>query len=195
MKIEKLFLENGALLKGHFLLSSGLHSDRYLQCALVLAHPSHAGALGQALAAKLNVKPDLVVSPAMGGLMIGHETARALGVRHYFTERVDGIMSLRRGFALKPGERVVVIEDVVTTGKSTKEVFAVLRAAGAQIAAAGSIVDRSESRADLGVPYACLWTASAPSWKPEDCPLCQAGTPLVKPGSRGLESLKEPKHG
>ena len=127
--------------------------------------------------------------------MIGHETARALGVRHYFTERVDGIMTLRRGFALKPGERVVVIEDVVTTGKSTKEVFAVLRAAGAQIAAAGSIVDRSESRADLGVPYACLWTASAPSWKPEDCPLCQAGTPLVKPGSRGLESLKEPKHG
>ncbi|OGR90205.1 MAG: orotate phosphoribosyltransferase [Elusimicrobia bacterium RBG_16_66_12] len=184
MNIEELFLENAALLKGHFLLSSGLHSDRYLQCAIILAHPSHAETLGKALAAKLDVKPDLVVSPAMGGLIIGHEVARALGVRHYFTERVDGVMTLRRGFSLKPGERVVVIEDVVTTGKSTKEVFGVLRAAGAEVVAAGSIVDRSEGKSALGVPYAALWTASVPSWKPEDCPLCQAGTPFVKPGSR-----------
>lgn len=188
MNIEELFLENAALLKGHFLLSSGLHSDRYLQCALILAHPSHAATLGKALAEKLGVKPDLVVSPAMGGLIIGHEVARALGVRHYFTERVDGTMTLRRGFSLKPGERVLVIEDVVTTGKSTKEVFEVVRAAGASVIAAGSIVDRSEGKSALDVPYAALWTASAPSWRPEDCPPCRAGTPFVKPGSR-----KEPK--
>jgi len=190
MNIEALFLENAALLKGHFLLSSGLHSDRYLQSALILAHPAHAATLGKALAAKLGVKPDLVVSPAMGGLIIGHEVARALGVRHYFTERADSAMTLRRGFSLKPGERVLVVEDVVTTGKSTKEVFTVVRAAGAEVVAAGSIVDRSEGRSDLGVPYAALWTASAPSWKPEDCPLCKAGAPFIKPGSR-----KEPKHG
>ena len=188
MNIEELFLENAALLKGHFLLSSGLHSDRYLQCALILAHPFHAETLGKALAAKLNVKPDLVVSPAMGGLIIGQEVARALSVRHYFTERADGVMTLRRGFSLKPGERALVIEDVVTTGKSTQEVFRVLRAAGAEVSGAGSIVDRSEGRSGLGVPYAALWTAEAPTWKPEDCPQCKAGAPFVKPGSR-----KEPK--
>lgn len=189
MNVEGLFLEHGALLKGHFLLSSGLHSDRYLQCALILAHPARAEELGRALAAKLPAKPDLVVSPAMGGLMIGHEVARALGVRHYFAERVEGVMTLRRGFALAPGERVVVVEDVVTTGKSTREVFDVIRAAGAQVSAACSIVDRSEGRAALGVPYAALWTVSVPTWTPDACPQCKAGIPAVKPGSR-----KEPKH-
>ncbi|OGS38538.1 MAG: orotate phosphoribosyltransferase [Elusimicrobia bacterium RIFOXYD12_FULL_66_9] len=188
MNVEKLFLDNGALLRGHFLLSSGLHSDRYLQCALLLAQPWNAETLGKALAARIQEKPDLVVSPAMGGLIIGQEVARSLGVRHYFTERVDAVMTLRRGFELKRGEKVLVVEDVVTTGKSTKEVFAVLRAAGASVAAAGSIVDRSEGRSDFGVPYAALWTASVPSWKPEDCPLCKAGQPFIKPGSR-----KEPE--
>jgi orotate phosphoribosyltransferase len=184
MNVEKMFLDEGALLKGHFLLSSGLHSDRYLQCALILARPERAAELGAALAAKIGGKPDLVISPAMGGLMIGHEVARAFGVRHYFTERVDGTMLLRRGFWVKPGERVVVIEDVVTTGKSTKEVFAVLRAAGAQVAAAGSIVDRSEGKADLGVPYSALWTVAVPTWTTDACPQCRAGVPAVKPGSR-----------
>lgn len=184
MNVEKMFLDEGALLKGHFLLSSGLHSDRYLQCALILARPERAAELGAALAAAIGGKPDLVVSPAMGGLMIGHEVARAFGVRHYFTERVDGAVLLRRGFSVKPGETVVVIEDVVTTGKSTKEVFAVLRAAGAVVAGAGSVVDRSEGKADLGVPFAALWTVAVPTWKAEDCPLCKAGVPAVKPGSR-----------
>lgn len=184
MNVEELFIENGALLKGHFLLSSGLHSDRYLQCALVLAQPGAAEALGQALAAKAAARPDLILSPAMGGLMIGHEVARALGVRHYFTERADGAMVLRRGFSLKPGEKVVVVEDVVTTGRSTKEVFEVVRAAGAEVAGALSVVDRSEGRSDLGVPYAALWAVSVPAWKPEECPLCKAGVPAVKPGSR-----------
>ncbi len=189
VNVEELFVKHGALLKGHFLLSSGLHSDRYLQCALVLAEPKAAEELGRALAATLGAQPDLVVSPAMGGLMIGHEVARALGVRHFFTERVDGTVLLRRGFAVKPGERVVVVEDVVTTGKSTKEVFAVLRSAGAEVLGACSIIDRSDGSAALGVPYAALWTVSVPAWTPEACPPCKAGVPVVKPGSR-----KEAKH-
>ncbi len=184
MNVEQLFVENGALLKGHFLLSSGLHSDRYLQCALVLAQPGAAEKLGKELASKVGAKPDLVLSPAMGGLMIGHEVARALGVRHYFTERAEGTMVLRRGFSLKPGEKVIVVEDVVTTGKSTKEVFEVIKAAGATVAAAASIVDRSEGKSNLGVPYAALWAVSVPAWKPEECPLCKTGVPAVKPGSR-----------
>ncbi len=184
MNVEQLFLDNGALLKGHFLLSSGLHSDRYLQCALVLAQPGAAEQLGRELAKKSGLKPDLVVSPAMGGLMIGHEVARAFGVRHFFTERQDGTMVLRRGFSIKPGEKVVVVEDVVTTGKSTKEVFEVLRAAGAEVIGAVSVVDRSEGKSNLGAPYTSLWAVSVPAWKPEGCPSCQAGIPVVKPGSR-----------
>ena len=184
MNAENLFMEHGALLKGHFLLSSGLHSDRYLQCALVLAQPKAAEELGRELASKVPVKPDLVLSPAMGGLMIGHEVARALGVRHYFTERVDGTMVLRRGFSLKPGEKVVVVEDVVTTGKSTKEVFEVVKAAGAKVVGAVSIVDRSEGKSNLGVPYSALWAVSVPAWTPEQCPPCRAGIPVLKPGSR-----------
>lgn len=184
MNVEQLFVDNGALLKGHFLLSSGLHSDRYLQCALVLAQPGAAERLGRELAAKSGLEPDLVLSPAMGGLMIGHEVARAFGVRHFFTERVDGIMTLRRGFSLRKGEKVVVVEDVVTTGKSTKEVFEVIKAAGATVAGAVSVVDRSEGRSNLGVPYTALWAVSVPAWKPEECPRCKAGEPVVKPGSR-----------
>jgi orotate phosphoribosyltransferase len=184
MNVEQLFVDHGALLKGHFLLSSGLHSDRYLQCALVLAQPGAAEALGKALAGKAPSKPDLVLSPAMGGLMIGHEVARALGVRHYFTERVDGVVQLRRGFALKPGENVIVVEDVVTTGKSTKEVFEVVRASGANVIGALSIIDRTDGALDLQAPYAALWKVSIPAWRPEACPPCRAGVPVVKPGSR-----------
>ncbi len=184
MNVENLFVEHGALLKGHFLLSSGLHSDKYLQCALVLAQPGAAEALGKALAATVKTKPDLILSPAMGGLMIGHEVARALGVRHYFTERVEGKVLLRRGFALKPGEKVIVVEDVVTTGKSTKEVFEVIKAAGANVLGALSIIDRTEGDPDLRAPYAALWKVSVPAWAPELCPPCRAGIPVVKPGSR-----------
>jgi len=184
MNVEQLFLDHGALLRGHFLLSSGLHSDRYLQCALVLAQPNAAELLGKALAAKAPVKPDLILSPAMGGLMIGHEVARALGVRHYFTERVDGTVLLRRGFSLRPGEKVIVVEDVVTTGKSTKEVFEVIRAAGANVMGALSIIDRTDGALDLKAPYSALWKVSIPAWAPELCPPCRAGISVVKPGSR-----------
>jgi len=184
MNVEELFLEHGALLKGHFLLSSGLHSDRYLQCALVLAQPNAAERLGRELASKAAEKPDLILSPAMGGLMIGHEVARALGVRHYFTERVDGTVLLRRGFTLKPGEKVIVVEDVVTTGKSTKEVFEVIRAAGANVMRALSIIDRTDGALDFKAPYSALWKVTIPAWRPEACPPCRAGVPVVKPGSR-----------
>ena len=187
MNVEQLFVDNGALLKGHFLLSSGLHSDRYLQCALVLAQPGAAEQLGKALAATSAGKPDPVLSPAVGGVMIGHQGARALGGGHYFTERVDGVVQLRRGFALKPGENVVVVEDVVTTGKPTKEVFEVIRASGANVMGALSIIDRTDGALDLKAPYTALWKVSIPAWRPEACPPCRAGIPVVKPGSRVME--------
>lgn len=184
-----IFRRTGAYLKGHFRLTSGLHSAEYLQCALVLQHPEHAEACGRALAAKLEAKtgtrPDVVVSPAMGGLMIGHEVARAFGVRHIFTERdADRKMTLRRGFAVQPGEKAVVIEDVVTTGISSREVVDLLKAAGAEVTGAGSVIDRSGGKADLGVERVALATLDVVTYQPEACPMCAAGEPVVKPGSR-----------
>ncbi|MBI3208020.1 MAG: orotate phosphoribosyltransferase [Candidatus Solibacter usitatus] len=184
----ELFRQTGAYLEGHFRLTSGLHSREYLQCALVLQHPQHAEAMGRELAAQLRQLTgravDAVVSPAMGGLIIGHETARALGVRHIFTERQDGVMTLRRGFTVKPGEVAVVIEDVITTGGSSLEVVKLLREMGADVAAAGSIIDRSGGAADLGVPRAALATLKVIAYDPAQCPLCGQGVPVVKPGSR-----------
>jgi len=188
LDILALFRETGAYLSGHFLLTSGLHSAAYLQCARVLQFPEHAARLGAALASALRpLAPEigLVVSPAMGGLIIGHEVARALGVRHIFTERGDDRkMLLRRGFAVEPGERAVVIEDVITTGVSTREVVNLLLAAGATVAAAASIIDRSGGAADVGVPRAALATLHVETWVPGDCPLCLQGLPAIKPGSR-----------
>lgn len=182
------FVDEGALLQGHFLLSSGLHSPQYLQCALVLARPQKAEALGRALAALLPPLsadvPDLVLSPAMGGLVIGHEVARALGIRAYFTERENGAMTLRRGFALKRGEKVVVVEDVVTTGKSSREVMDLVRARGAEPLALLSIVNRSGGSLHLGVPSASLLDIAIQCYRPQDCVLCRGGQPVVKPGSR-----------
>jgi orotate phosphoribosyltransferase len=166
-------------------LSSGLHSSGYLQSALVLQHPVHAEELGRRLAAQLPRDADLVISPALGGLIIGHEVARALGVPFLFTERdADRKMSLRRGFGLHPGSRAVVIEDVITTGGSTREVIEIVRAAGAIPVAAGSIIDRSGGTADVGIPRVALETLTVPSWPAEQCPMCAAGEPVVKPGSR-----------
>jgi orotate phosphoribosyltransferase len=184
-----VFRTTGAYLQGHFRLTSGLHSPEYLQCALVLQHPEHAERFGRELAnairALAGAGVDFVAAPAMGGLIIGHEVARALGVRFIFTERdASGAMVLRRGFAVKPGERAVIVEDVVTTGGSTREVVAVLRAAGAEVLAAGSIIDRSGGEADVGVPRSALAVLKVQSWPPEFCPLCAEGKPVVKPGSR-----------
>jgi orotate phosphoribosyltransferase len=184
-----LFRETGAYLKGHFRLTSGLHSPEYLQCALVLSHPRHAEKLGQELAARVKVSasgtPATVVAPAMGGLIIGHEVARALGARFLFTERdSDGRMTLRRGFAIAPGEPCVVIEDVITTGGSTKEVVDLLTAAGAGVLAAGSIIDRSGGKASVGVPRVALVEMNVTAFTETECPLCAQGLPVVKPGSR-----------
>lgn len=180
----------GAHQQGHFLLSSGLHSGDYLQCALFLAEPRRAERAGSLLAAELAAAVDgvdLVVSPAMGGLIIGHETARALGVPFVFTERADGEMVLRRGFAVSPGQRVVIVEDVVTTGKSTREVIEVLTADGAEVAALASMVNRSgianpfEPR-----PYRALLDIAFPTWPADECPLCADSVPVAKPGSRPI---------
>jgi orotate phosphoribosyltransferase len=182
-----IFRQSGALLEGHFRLTSGLHSDRYLQCALVLQHPGHAAALGQALAARLREladPPDLVIAPALGGILVAHEVARSLGVRGLFAERQEGALRLRRGFRIEPGERCYVVEDVVTTGGSTRETMEVARLAGARVIAAGSLIDRSGGRTDLGVPRAALAVLDVPTYQPEACPLCRAGSTAVKPGSR-----------
>jgi len=185
--------ETGAYLRGHFQLTSGLHSDEYLQCALVLQHPAIAERLGKELAAQFPAC-DLVASPALGGLIIGHEVARALGRRFLFTERdASGKMALRRGFTARSGETAVVVEDVVTTGGSTREVIQVLQSLGARVAAAGSIVDRSGGRVDLGVPRVALTTLEVSAWDPTDCPLCKQGIPVEKPGSRQSSVLSHQK--
>jgi orotate phosphoribosyltransferase len=188
--VLELFRDKGAYLKGHFRLTSGLHSAEYLQCALVLQYPEAAETLGRLLAEELrghlSAAPNVVISPAMGGLIIGHEVARALGTRHLFAERDPATkqMLLRRGFAVSPSDSAVVIEDVITTGGSTRDVVELVRGAGAQVLAAGSIIDRSGGLADAGVPRVALATLQVAAHSPEDCPLCQLGLALVKPGSR-----------
>jgi orotate phosphoribosyltransferase len=180
-----LFRRVGALLEGHFRLTSGLHSPGYLQCALVLQHPVEAEACGRGIAERVRgLGVTVVLSPALGGIVIGQEVARALGVRAIFAERQDGALTLRRGFTLSPADRVLVVEDVVTTGGSTRETIAAARAAGATVVGAASIIDRSGSQQGLDVPYHALATVSLPTYQPESCPLCAAGQPVVKPGSR-----------
>jgi len=179
------FDETGALLSGHFRLSSGLHSDRYLQCALILQWPERARRIGDALAKLLgSFSPEVIVGPALGGMIVGHETARALGVRAVFTERKDGAMRLRRGFAFSPDERAVVVEDVFTTGKSTRETIAAVEEKGARVVAAGSIVDRGLSPDALTIPWRSLLAVDAPAWPEDACPLCAEGSPIEAPGSR-----------
>jgi len=192
----KAFQETGALRRGHFELSSGLHSGVYFQSALVLQFPDRAEVLGRALAKDLaGHRPEVASGPALGALIIAWEVARFLGVRGIFTERSDGEMCLRRGFQLKPGERVVVVEDVVTTGKSTRETMEVLRAAGGEIVGVGAIVDRSGGRVDFGVPFHALLSLPVETSRPESCPECKAGVPLMKPGSRPGEAILRAKRG
>ena len=180
-----LFRESGALLEGHFRLSSGLHSGRYLQSALVLQHPEHAAALGEGIAARTrHLGPTVVLSPALGGIVIGQEVGRALGVRAIFAERQDGKLALRRGFSLSRADRVLVVEDVITTGLSTRETVDVATAAGASVAGAAAIVDRGDNDATLGLPLFALVKLDVPAYQPESCPLCAKGEPVVKPGSR-----------
>ena len=185
-----LFRSTGAYLEGHFRLTSGLHSPNYLQCALVLRHPEAAEKMGRQLAEALRSLVSepiaVVVSPALGGLIIGHEVARALGVPFLFTEREPETrkMLLRRGFTIQPGETAVVVEDVITTGGSTVEVIQCIGGLGAKVLAAGSIMDRSGGKADVGVPRVALATLDVAAYPPDACPMCQQGLPVVKPGSR-----------
>jgi orotate phosphoribosyltransferase len=180
-----MFRRSGALLEGHFRLSSGLHSDRYLQSALVLQYPEFAEALGRELAERTaHLQATAVLSPALGGIVIGQEVGRALGVRALFAERQDGAMILRRGFELAATDRVLVVEDVITTGGSTRETAAVAAAAGAQVVGAAAIIDRGEDSAQVGLPLQSLVRLEVPAYAPDTCPLCAKGIAIVKPGSR-----------
>jgi orotate phosphoribosyltransferase len=180
-----LFRRSGALLEGHFRLSSGLHSGGYLQCALVLQDPARAEMLGRAIAVRTNtLRATAVLSPALGGVIIGHEVGRALGVRAMFAERQDGALVLRRGFSLSESDRVLVIEDVLTTGGSTRETMQVARAAGAHVVGAAAIVDRSSGRVRFDVPFHALLDIELPTYEPDKCPLCAQGLSVAKPGSR-----------
>lgn len=192
--VLSIFEATGAYLSGHFRLTSGLHSPNYLQCAKVLQYPEHAQELGQAMAVQFEALTHgeavtLVAAPAVGGLIIGHEVARALGARFQFTERgPDGKMTLRRGFEVTPGEVAVVVEDVVTTGGSSREVIELLVSAGVRVLAAGSIIDRSGGTVDIGVPRVALSTLTVTTWDPTVCPLCAQGSAAIKPGSRNVGS-------
>ncbi|HET8674911.1 MAG TPA: orotate phosphoribosyltransferase [Blastocatellia bacterium] len=177
--------ETGALLEGHFQLTSGLHSPRYLQCALILQHPQHAEWVGRHLASRFaGHQIGAVVAPAIGGIIVAHETARAIGCRALFTEREAGAMTLRRGFSINAGERVLVVEDVVTTGGSTRETIDAVTRAGGDVIGAGSIVDRSGGSVDVGTPRAALLTLEVPAYDSATCPLCRQGSVAIKPGSR-----------
>ena len=186
--LEHLLRQEYALLRGHFRLSSGLHSDTYVQCARFLRRPDLAAPAAAALAVQLEaagLKPDVVVGPAMGGVVIGYELARQLRVPGIFTERdANGQMTLRRGFTIEPGSTVVIAEDVVTTGKSTLEVASVLREMGAEVLAVASLIDRTGGKGGLDFPHFALLAVHAATFAPESCPLCAAGVPVVKPGSR-----------
>jgi orotate phosphoribosyltransferase len=188
-RVTDLMKASGALMKGHFRLSSGLHSDEYCQCAKVAEHPEISEELGRMLADLFrDDRVDVVVSPAIGGIVIGYEVARALGVRAIWAERADGAMALRRGFGVSPGERVLIIEDVVTTGGSVREVAQVVKEAGAEIVGFGFIMDRSRQPLDLpGPTKALLETRDMKTYDPDTCPLCADGIPVVKPGSRSTK--------
>jgi orotate phosphoribosyltransferase len=184
-ELLKIYEETGGLLKGHFLLTSGLHSDTYLQSALVLQHPKHAERIGRALAGQFpDANAQFVAGPALGGILVAYEVARALGVRALFTEREEGVMRLRRGFQVEPGERFLVTEDVITTGGSTREVIKALEDLGGECAGVCALIDRSGGAATFSVKMVTLARLAVPTWKPEDCPLCASGQPAVKPGSR-----------
>ena len=183
--VISLFQGVGALLEGHFQLSSGLHSAGYLQCALVLQYPRHAEALGAAIAERVRpFNPTVVLSPALGGVVIGQEVSRALGVRGIFAERREGELTIRRGFTVETSDRVVVIEDVVTTGGSTRETIEVARGIGATVVGAASIIDRSGTTSSFDVPFQALASVSWPAYEPSVCPQCADGIPTVQLGSR-----------
>jgi len=187
MNIIETFLNCEALLEGHFLLSSGLHSNRYLQCAKVLQYPEISGKLGELIAEKFSdTEIDVVVGPAMGGVIIAQEVGRALNKKTIFSERENGKMTLRRGFEITKGEKILIVEDVITTGGSAKEVGEMLAERGANVVGYASIIDRSAGKANFPAPFRALEKVEVETFDPETCPLCSAGTKAIKPGSRGI---------
>lgn len=186
-EILQHFRESNALLEGHFILSSGLHSPKYLQCALALQYPLDAAKFGRAIAEKFtDANIETVASPAIGGLIIGYEVAKSLNTRFIWTERENARMTVRRGFSVKENERILVVEDVITTGGSTRECITALETRGGKVVGAASIIDRSNGAADVGVPRIALVSLEVPSYKPETCPLCANNEKAVKPGSRKI---------
>jgi len=183
--IIDIFRQTGVMLEGHFLLTSGRHSDRYMQCAKLFQHADISERFAKMLAEKFS-GIDIVAGPAVGGIILAYEVSRQLGIPNIFAERENGQMALRRGFTVDKGARVLVVEDVVTTGGSVKEVIALLQSLGAEVSGVGCIVDRSGGAVDFGVPFHAVLPMEVVSYPPEDCPLCSQGLPAVKPGSRGL---------
>lgn len=187
-EIIAIFKETGVMLEGHFQLTSGRHSDHYMQCARLFQYPNYSKLLcGELAKAFSDIKIDLVAGPAVGGIIIAYQTAECLGVRNIFAERQDGKMTFRRGFAVKPGENVLVCEDVVTTGGSVREVIDLIREAGGNVVGVGAIVDRSNGQVDFGVPFKAVLSMKVKSWEADECPLCKAGSVAEKPGSRLLK--------
>lgn len=186
-EVLNIFKKVGAYLSGHFLLTSGLHSGAYIQCALVLQHPKYAEKLCKGLASKFKKeRPTVVIAPALGGISVSYEVARALGVRSIFTEREAGVMKLRRGFSLNKKDRVVALEDVITTGGSLEEVINIIRDSGAKLVGVGALVDRSGQDLDFGVKFESLLKVDIEKYQPQDCPLCKKGIQVTKPGSREI---------
>jgi len=184
-EILKILEKTGAFLQGHFKLSSGLHSAQYLQCALLLQNPKVSEKMCKALADKFkNEKPNIVIAPALGGVLVSYEVARAMGVKSLFAERVEGKMVLRRNFSLNKKDKVLVVEDVITTGRSTREVINVVKSFGSEIIGVGCLVDRSKGKVDLGARFETLLKLDVPTFQPESCPLCKQRIPITKPGSR-----------
>lgn len=187
-QVLDIFKENGVMLEGHFILTSGRHSDRYMQCAHIYEHPQSAAQITERIASQLSGQTiDVVIGPAVGGINIAYELARQLGARTIFSERVEGKMALRRDFHLQPTDRVVVAEDVITTGGSVREVIELIKESGATLVAVGVAVDRSAGKVDFGVPLYSAVSMEVTSWEAEECPLCKQGSEAVKPGSRGLK--------
>lgn len=188
-RVLEILKETGVLLEGHFLLTSGRHSDKYMQCAKVFQYPTYSEELSRMLAAQLSdLDIDLVIGPAIGGIVFSYEMGRVLGVKTLFAERENGTMTLRRGFSIEPGCRVFVVEDAVTTGGSVKEVISLVESLGAKVVGVGSLVDRSGGSVDFGVPFYAVYRTVIESYTADECPLCKEGKiPLVKPGSRNLK--------
>lgn len=185
-EIVKIFKDTKVMLEGHFLLTSGRHSDRYMQCARLFEYPQYSEKLSRQVADMFaGTEIDLVVGPAIGGIIMAYEVARQLGVKNVFAERQEGVMTLRRGFVIPKGAKVLVTEDVVTTGGSVREVIALVEAAGATVVGVGSMVDRSNGKVDFGVPFKPVYRTEVVSYDKDDCPLCKEGKlPAIKPGSR-----------